>query len=537
MSTSLARLNRPSSPIWAIPLSDSANKHWVEKSDESSVLVYHRKDLLLDHSLSKEITAIRIAKDAPKLAIEEIQKTAGEIHDYKMVKPDDCIFGVEGNSLVKVGFVKAKSNNNTLGFVNQREEIHLEVEWVKLINSPEFKKPIFQPAADIKKMSTKELTYIERQVGDALIAAYERIPITLQKISSEAAYESYQSIENTFLNKGILDIPTGKKLINLFFGTNRTNTGAEKFKQRYGKDSGSLITGKCTVSIPENHERGRLEKPPEILWTPLGPDDPDFEFAIDSLEELSHEDFKSIVKNDLESIDDKSALIFIHGFNTTFAEAAKRTAQIANDIPFKGLSGFFSWPAGGRLVSYDADIERAEVSIHAFSQFVDELLLDSGVEKLHIIAHSMGNRVLTGALNLLVSKSELKEKLQRIHQIVLGAPDIDQEVFEKNILPGFKLVGKKRTLYSSDKDKPLGLSEFIREGRPRLGKAGEDIFVADGLDTIEATYLKSKSSHGYIFEATELLVDLFYLLNFGVEPQSRRLRPLPKKDRTYWLFI
>lgn len=536
MATSLAKLTRPKQAVWAIPLSDSNHKHWVNNSDESSVLVYHRKDMLFDPYLTKEITAIRIAKDNPRFEILEIQKVAQEIYDIKKINFDDCIFGVEDNSLVKIGYVHAKSNNNVYGIVNDREEIHIAVEWVKNIDSPEFKKPIFNPYADIQKLAPKELTYIERQLGDELIAAYERIPVPKETISSEA-FESYKTIGNTFINDEILDIPVGKKLINLFYGTNRNNTGSEKLNHRYGKDSSALITGKCVVSIPENHERGRLEKPPEILWTPLGPDDPDIEFAIDNLEELSYEDFKEIVKRDLDSIDDKSALIFIHGFNTTFAEAAKRTAQITNDIPFKGLSGFFSWPTGGRLVSYATDIERAEISVRSFSQFVNELILDAGVEKLHIIAHSMGNRVLTGALNLLVSKPELQEKLTRIHQIVLGAPDIDQEVFEKNILPDFKHIGKKRTLYSSDKDKPLGLSEFVREGRPRLGKGGNDIFVADGLDTVEATYLKSKSSHGYIFEATELLVDLFYLLELGVEPQSRRLRPLSKNNLNYWLFI
>jgi esterase/lipase superfamily enzyme len=536
MSTSLARLNRPISSVWAIPLSDSAHKHWLEKSDESSVLVYHRENMLFDGSETKEITAIRIAKDHPKLEIAEIQKTAEEIYDFKKVKQADCIFGVEGNSLVKVGFVQAKSNNNTFGLVNLREEIHIEVEWVKLIDSPEFKKQIFDPTHEIKKLAPKELTYIERQVGDQLIAAYERLPFPIEEIASEA-YNSYESVGKTFINKEILDVPVGKKLINLFYGTNRNNTGSEKFHNRYGKIGGELVTGKCVVSLPEVHEKGELEKPPEIFYIPIGPDDPEIEFAIDSLEELSYGDFKDIMRRDLESIPDKSALIFIHGFNMTFTDAAKRSAQITNDIPFKGLSGFFSWPAGGRLVSYGADIERAESSIRAFSQFVNELILNSGVEKLHIIAHSMGNRVLTGALNLLGSKAELADKLQRIHQIVLAAPDIDQEVFEQNILPVFKNIGKKRTLYSSDKDKPLGVSEFIREGRPRLGQAGKDIFVADGLDTVEASYIKTKSSHGYMFEATELLFDLYYLLNLGVEPQFRRLRPFSKNDMNFWLFV
>jgi len=155
MSTALAKLNRPTNPVWAIPLSDSAHKHWIEKTDESSVLVYHRENMLFDAAETKERTAIRIAKDNPKLEIEEIQKTAEEIFDFKKVKHNDYIFGVEGNSLVKVGFVYAKSDNNTFGFVAQREEILIEVEWVKLIDSPEFKKQVFVPGYEIKKLVRK----------------------------------------------------------------------------------------------------------------------------------------------------------------------------------------------------------------------------------------------------------------------------------------------------------------------------------------------------------------------------------------------
>jgi len=71
----------------------------------------------------------------------------------------------------------------------------------------------------------------------------------------------------------------------------------------------------------------------------------------------------------------------------------------------------------------------------------------------------MGNRLLTLALNNLAAKYSTESKLKRISQVVLAAPDLDQDVFKNNLLPKLRNIGLRRTLYSSDKDKALNFSE------------------------------------------------------------------------------
>jgi esterase/lipase superfamily enzyme len=98
-------------------------------------------------------------------------------------------------------------------------------------------------------------------------------------------------------------------------------------------------------------------------------------------------------------------------------------------------------------------------------------------------------------------------------------------------------VGSRRTLYSSNLDKALDLSERLRGGLARLGDAGNSLFVDNQIDTIDASNVKSSgNNHSYIFEIKELLSDLFYLLNNGFTPINRRLRARPKGKFTYWLF-
>lgn len=96
------------------------------------------------------------------------------------------------------------------------------------------------------------------------------------------------------------------------------------------------------------------------------------------------EGLKDMLRNAFKQSEKKEALVFIHGYNVTFAEAARRTGQIAWDIPFEGIAGFFSWPSSGTVLSYMVDIEKADGSVNAFKRFLCYLFENCGIEKIHI---------------------------------------------------------------------------------------------------------------------------------------------------------
>lgn len=306
----------------------------------------------------------------------------------------------------------------------------------------------------------------------------------------------------------------------------------------YGNEIGDeLIYGTCEVSIPRGHVQGNLERPKKILFIEF-PEKEGKHVVLKSVNELGEGDFNDKLSSWVAASEQKSALLFIHGFNTSFEEAARRTGQLAWDIPFEGPAGFFSWPSSGKLSSYGADEEKSETSAVDFSKFLMQILEKMGVEQLHILAHSMGSRVLAFSLNALSTNTSFLAKAHIIRQVVLGAPDIDQEKFKKVILPSFKTIGASRTLYSSDKDFAMIASHTMRGRRPRLGEAGESIFVEDGLDTVEVSNMSSSGiNHNYIFEVKELLIDLFYLLKKGIGPADRRLKAVAKGKLKYWLFV
>jgi esterase/lipase superfamily enzyme len=240
--------------------------------------------------------------------------------------------------------------------------------------------------------------------------------------------------------------------------------------------------------------------------------------------------------NQLREKPKSQALLFIHGYNTTFKEAAYRAGQLAWDLPFAGYAGFFSWPSAGKIGPYLADEAGARSSYPALKEFIDRLLSNEELEQLHIIAHSMGSLVLTLSLKELADARTDAAKMDKIFQLILGAADIDLTEFKTTILKAFKSVGRQRTLYASDHDIALDWSGAARDFRDRLGYVSEEIFVAEGLDTVEASNIKTPSSHSYMFQSKEVLSDIFYLLTQGLSPLDRRLREIKKEPVNYWLF-
>src|SRR5262245_31066233 len=106
------------------------------------------------------------------------------------------------------------------------------------------------------------------------------------------------------------------------------------------------------------------------------------------------------------------ALVFLHGFNVTFEDAAIRAAQIGFDLKVLGATAFFSWPSRGRVTAYPADEATIEASEPAIADFLVDFAANCGAEKVHLIAHSMGNRGLLRALQRIAGNVKTRGKVK-----------------------------------------------------------------------------------------------------------------------------
>lgn len=96
-----------------------------------------------------------------------------------------------------------------------------------------------------------------------------------------------------------------------------------------------------------------------------------------------------------ESFEKPHHMLYVHGFNTNFDFALKQAGRLAADLKVSGNTFLFSWPSKGSLAQYSADEASVGACYPFFAEYLEIILRAIGDMSLTIIAHSMGNRLLT----------------------------------------------------------------------------------------------------------------------------------------------
>lgn len=304
----------------------------------------------------------------------------------------------------------------------------------------------------------------------------------------------------------------------------------------YGCRPTDVSYGKCTISVPlpKNRQAGELSRPVSV-WIFEAPENPEKHFMLRQVKEhADKEEFYNSLSGQLSLSDSGAALLFIHGYNVSFEDAIFRTAQLAVDLKFPGTPIAFCWPSYADPIKYTFDEQNAEVSVPALREVLQDLAARSGAKHIHVIAHSMGNRVLAGALRSMDPSLQMKNK-EVFRELVLAAPDIDSRVFQSQMLPYITRNVQHCTLYASARDRALLMSRAFHNFQ-RLGETEPDLLVSDGIDTIDASLVDtSLLGHSYIGDAQSIVADLHALVVSGKRPLERPgLQTLQQNALRYW---
>lgn len=284
--------------------------------------------------------------------------------------------------------------------------------------------------------------------------------------------------------------------------------------------------GIVKVSIPPTHQPGVVELP-SLLYLELKVN-PDKHFVMADIQPYVKETFFSRLRNKIAQSDDKDMFVFVHGFHNTFENAAFRTAQIAYDMKFTGAPVFFSWPSQGSVVDYPADESNAGAAVHDLRVFLTELIKHSDADRIHLIAHSMGNRVLTRA----VKGIELADDHVIFNEVVLAAPDMDAKTFS-DIMPEMAKRVDRVTLYASSRDKALVVSNVLHGEYPRAGESVPHPVVVQPVESIDVSSVTD--GHSYIADDGQILQDLNNILKYS-RPLNENIARLKSNDQgaSYW---
>lgn len=229
--------------------------------------------------------------------------------------------------------------------------------------------------------------------------------------------------------------------------------------------------------------------------------------------------FYELYKNMSGTKDRSDVMIFIHGYAYDFDDELKTIIDLKKlfiDNPASPVEHilFVSWPASSSLVPLTYFDDKAS-SINSgtsllrlfyfYTQFLKDIFSNRDLmpcnQRIHLMAHSMGNRVLQSMLYSLKRENILRV----IDQVILLNADVTYKVFEDseesfNKLP---LLANRISIYLNRQDAILGISQFTKNIlTPRLGKNGPSNLepYKDIVSIIDCTFVKDDLLSGLKFD-------------------------------------
>lgn len=304
---------------------------------------------------------------------------------------------------------------------------------------------------------------------------------------------------------------------------------------------------KITMELTSIEERGRFPTTPWSIITIDGKEqfDPDVMDARNS----ARAGFQAELQRRLAISPKREVLLFVHGFNNTFDDAAITLAEMWHFMGREVVPVLYTWPAGrGGLRGYTYDRESGEFTIFHLKNTIRRLAETPGVEKIHLLAHSRGTDVLTSAGRELLlenrgSGNDPKERF-RIEHVVLAAPDLDIDVtLQRLVAERLTLEVGDVTIYTSQEDKAIGAARKLFQSRERVGQLDamdvDDerrhiLGHAKGIAIIDLKETSDRMGHGYFSSSPEASSDLIMKVRYGLEPGTEDGRPLTRSGLIFW---
>jgi esterase/lipase superfamily enzyme len=223
----------------------------------------------------------------------------------------------------------------------------------------------------------------------------------------------------------------------------------------------------------------------------------------------------------------RDTVIFVHGYNVTFGAALASAAQLKRNFSIEqGGPGvnvvLFSWPSDGSMmpfIAYGNDRQDAAASGPAFARGLLKLAdflrgstaKEACDQRLHLVAHSMGNYVLRHTVQEFLKQSSARPA-RLFDQVFLMAADEDNDAFEyHHKLKPLPSLAKRVNVYFNNEDRAMAVSDKTKGNPDRLGDDGPRVprSIPGKVTLIDTTeVVEGMIEHSYYLGTPKVVADM-----------------------------
>jgi len=334
-----------------------------------------------------------------------------------------------------------------------------------------------------------------------------------------------------------------------FFVSNRKkmNEEDEDLENRFGSERSEMLNfGLFDIAIQPSVGLGMFINPSEWFQTE--------EVVVKNMEVLQQETFVRKLREQVDASPRRSLLIVIHGFRERFPSALRKTAFVGHILDINSPVMVFDWPGnqGSSLRGYHNARNIATESGAELARTIELITRDVKPDKLWIVANSMGGQVVAHAFSKLYQNPEFADAEIEIEDVVLTAPDVSHNEFDKQFKREIASLTKNLTVYASSNDRALVMSRLVNLGESRRGESAlstdmldEAASIAELIDPdselvtlVDVTPVnRTRNFHNFSLETPEFFDDLFLRLTNEKTPHARSLYRLQTpQGANYWVL-
>ncbi len=359
---------------------------------------------------------------------------------------------------------------------------------------------------------------------------------------------------------------SGKRKVEVYFATNRNKSESDDKAPWYGErfhadGSESYRVGRAFVTAKGAGEKTTYVAETVETFQETVADDRD-----DSSATLGSAKLFKDLKARMHA-EGRDLIVLIHGYASEFSAALERAAELTEKYQVLCKDGktrqplvvAFSWPANGRMapfVSYISDRQDAAKSGQAIARFFFRLcdfFLKEGLahrvareqkdraaealhapcpNRLHLVAHSMGNWALRNAVQAIVEQRGADRLPAVFDNVFLMAADEDEDALQDGLKLGLlPRLGNAVQVYHSKDDQALVISDVTKLNPDRLGHNGpsdmdrtDEKVVAIDCRHVDRTNI-AHANHQYYRLRPEVIADVRFVL------AGRRPEEVPDREQ------